>query len=200
MSFDEQLRHLVDEALNEDIGDGDHSTLSCIDTGAKGKAILKIKQGGILAGMEVAEKIFSYIEPSSIFTPFKKDGDEMKYGEKAFEKKENHIAAIESDAGGFLPLGFGLNMPQDKKNKVIAWRSLFIPYGMYNFDGDGDGADISPMTKKGVPGIGLEVNSQRYFDYHHAGSDTFDKVNRREMEMGAAAMAGLIYLLSEYGL
>jgi len=85
MSFDEQLQHFVDEALKEDIGDGDHSSLSCIDAGAKGKAILKIKQEGILAGMQVAEKIFSYIEPASVFTPFKKDGDEMKYGEKAFE-------------------------------------------------------------------------------------------------------------------
>ena len=72
MSFDEQLQHFVDEALKEDIGDGDHSSLSCIDAGAKGKAILKIKQEGILAGMQVAEKIFSYIEQASVFTPFKK--------------------------------------------------------------------------------------------------------------------------------
>ncbi len=85
MSFDEQLQHLVDEALKEDIDDGDHSTLSSIPANAKGKAILKIKQDGILAGMQVAEKIFSYKEPASVFTPFKKDGDEMKVGEKAFE-------------------------------------------------------------------------------------------------------------------
>jgi nicotinate-nucleotide pyrophosphorylase (carboxylating) len=85
MSFDEQLHHLVDEALKEDIGDGDHSTLSSITATAKGKAVLKIKQDGILAGMEVAEKIFSYKEPSAVFTAFKKDGEEMKYGEKAFE-------------------------------------------------------------------------------------------------------------------
>jgi nicotinate-nucleotide pyrophosphorylase (carboxylating) len=85
MSFDEKLQHLVDEALAEDIGDGDHSTLSCIATGAKGKAVLKIKQDGILAGMQVAEKIFCYKEPSSVFTPFKKDGDAMIYGERAFE-------------------------------------------------------------------------------------------------------------------
>ena len=85
MNFDEQLRHLVDEALKEDTGDGDHSTLSSIPADAKGRAVLKIKQDGILAGMMVAEKIFHYKEPSSIFTPFKKDGDEMKYGEKAFE-------------------------------------------------------------------------------------------------------------------
>lgn len=85
MSFDEQLKHLVDEALNEDIGDGDHSTLASIPADAKGKAVLKIKQDGILAGMKVAEKIFSYKDPATVFTSFKKDGDEMKYGEKAFE-------------------------------------------------------------------------------------------------------------------
>jgi len=81
----EQLRHLIDEALKEDVGDGDHSTLSCIEPTAKGKAILKIKQDGILAGMEVAHAIFMYKEPSSVFNAFKKDGDEMKYGETAFE-------------------------------------------------------------------------------------------------------------------
>jgi nicotinate-nucleotide pyrophosphorylase (carboxylating) len=85
MSFDEKLQHLVDEALAEDIGDGDHSTLSSIAPDAKGKAVLKIKQDGILAGMQVAEKIFRYKEPASVFTPFKKDGDKMVYGEKAFE-------------------------------------------------------------------------------------------------------------------
>jgi len=85
MNFDEQLHHLIDEALKEDVGDGDHSTLSCIPAGAKGKAVLKIKQGGVLAGMQVARKIFSYKEPASVFTSFKEDGEEMKYGEKAFE-------------------------------------------------------------------------------------------------------------------
>ena len=81
----EQLRHLIEEALKEDIGDGDHSTLSSIDIGSKGKAVLKIKQDGVLAGMQVAKTIFLYKEPLSVFIPFKKDGDEMKFGEKAFE-------------------------------------------------------------------------------------------------------------------
>lgn len=85
MTFDEKLHHLVDEALKEDIGDGDHSTLSSIAPGTRGKAVLKIKQDGILAGMEVAEKIFRYKETGIVFTPFKKDGEEMKFGEKAFE-------------------------------------------------------------------------------------------------------------------
>jgi len=81
----EQLLYLIDEALKEDIGDGDHSTLSCIDPLVKGKAVLKIKQDGILAGMEVAQIIFLYTDSSSIFTAFKRDGDGMKVGENAFE-------------------------------------------------------------------------------------------------------------------
>jgi nicotinate-nucleotide pyrophosphorylase (carboxylating) len=83
--FDERLHHLVDEALKEDVGDGDHSTLSCIPADAKGKAVLKIKEDGILAGMQVAEKIFHYKEQDAVFIAFKKDGDSMYYGEKAFE-------------------------------------------------------------------------------------------------------------------
>ncbi len=85
MSFDEQLQHLVDEALKEDIGDGDHSTLSCIPASARGKAVLKIKENGILSGMEVARKIFEYRGNEAVFTAFKKDGDKMIAGEMAFE-------------------------------------------------------------------------------------------------------------------
>jgi nicotinate-nucleotide pyrophosphorylase (carboxylating) len=85
MDFDQQLNHLIDEALKEDVGDGDHSTLSCISPQVKGKAVLKIKQQGILAGVSIAQKIFLFKEPGSIFTSFKNDGDEMMPGEKAFE-------------------------------------------------------------------------------------------------------------------
>jgi len=85
MNFHKQLQHLVDEALKEDVGDGDHSTLCCIPPDSKGKAVLKIKQEGILAGVDVAKEIFLYQEPGSVFTAFKKDGEEMKPGEKAFE-------------------------------------------------------------------------------------------------------------------
>lgn len=84
-SFDEQLAHLVKEALQEDVGDGDHSTLSSIPPGKKGKAVLKIKQDTILAGMAVAEKIFRLQEPEMVFTAFKKDGEAVLNGEKAFE-------------------------------------------------------------------------------------------------------------------
>lgn len=79
------IDHLIEEALREDIGSGDHSTLSCIPKETKGKALLKIKQDGILAGMEVAEIIFRKMEKDSHFFPFKKDGEKMAEGEIAFE-------------------------------------------------------------------------------------------------------------------
>ena len=84
-SYESALEKLIKNALEEDIGEGDHSTLSSIPPEAEGKAVLKIKQDGILAGVEVAEKIFRYIEPDIVFNAVKKDGDAMRYGEIAFE-------------------------------------------------------------------------------------------------------------------
>ncbi|MBC7651573.1 MAG: nicotinate-nucleotide diphosphorylase (carboxylating), partial [Deinococcales bacterium] len=85
INFDEQLQHLVTEALNEDVGTGDHSTLSCIPSEKMGKAVLKVKQNGIVAGISVAKKIFQFVEPTSVFTAFMQDGDSMVFGDKAFE-------------------------------------------------------------------------------------------------------------------
>lgn len=85
MDTNQQLEQLIKNALAEDIGDGDHSTLASIDPGTEGKAVLKIKEDGVLAGMEVAEKIFRHMQPDIVFTPHKKDGEGMMYGEKAFE-------------------------------------------------------------------------------------------------------------------
>jgi nicotinate-nucleotide pyrophosphorylase (carboxylating) len=85
--FDEQLHLLIKNALAEDIGDGDHSTLSCIQPSAQGSAVLKIKEEGILAGVLVAEKIFRYMQPDVQFDIFKKDGEHMQYGDIAFEVK-----------------------------------------------------------------------------------------------------------------
>ena len=85
LTFNEQLHQLIEAALHEDIGDGDHSTLSAIPADAKGKAVLKIKQAGTIAGMQVAEAVFRYKEPGARFIAFKKDGDTMMVGENAFE-------------------------------------------------------------------------------------------------------------------
>jgi nicotinate-nucleotide pyrophosphorylase (carboxylating) len=85
LSFNEQLLILIEAALAEDIGDGDHSTLCCIPADAMGSAVLKIKQECVLAGMAIAEKILQYKEPSVKFIPHKKDGDMVQAGETAFE-------------------------------------------------------------------------------------------------------------------
>jgi len=83
--FDARLHKLIDNAFKEDVGDGDHSTLCCIPADVKGKAVLKIKENGILAGVDVAEKVFRYKKPSAVFTKHKGDGEEMIFGETAFE-------------------------------------------------------------------------------------------------------------------
>jgi nicotinate-nucleotide pyrophosphorylase (carboxylating) len=83
-NFDDQLKFLIRNALQEDIGDGDHTTQSCIPPDARGKAVLRIKQDGILAGMEIAEKILKFKEPGATFTAYKQDGDGMRDGEEAF--------------------------------------------------------------------------------------------------------------------
>lgn len=92
-NFNEQLNHLIEEALKEDVGDGDHTTLSCIPPEKTGKAILKIKQDGILAGVEVARKIFLHVEDGIVFNEFKNDGEKMCNGETAFEV-EAHLHTI----------------------------------------------------------------------------------------------------------
>ncbi len=112
--------------------------------------------------------------------------------------KEKHIAAMESDAGGFAPTGFGLEMTDKERAEIKKWAPLFLPYGIYSFTNEGDGVDIGPLKALDVPRIGLFVESQRYFDYHHSDNDTFDKVNKRELLLGAAAMASLTWLLSTY--
>ncbi len=84
-NYDELLQQLIASALKEDIGEGDHSTLSSISPEAKGKAVLKIKEAGVLAGMKVAEAIFRFQQPDIVFHPYKKDGDPMEFGETAFE-------------------------------------------------------------------------------------------------------------------
>ena len=94
---DDQLHHLRESALREDIGSGDHSTLACIPPDTRGKAVLKIKQDGVLAGMQVAAKLFSMRDPSSFFNPHKEDGQAMKYGETAFEVESSVHAILQCE-------------------------------------------------------------------------------------------------------
>lgn len=83
--FNDRLYQLIDAALKEDIGDGDHSTLCCIPADVKGKAVLKIKQEGVVAGVAVAEKIFQHRTHAFNFITHKNDGEEMRFGDVAFE-------------------------------------------------------------------------------------------------------------------
>ncbi len=122
-----------------------------------------------------------------------------KYAEIAEQNKENHIAAIESDAGGFTPRTLGISNDQGQFEIVQKWQELFTPYQIKIVEGGG-GADISPLRVQGTTLMSLRPDSQRYFDYHHTANDTFDKINSRELQLGAAAMASLIYLISEYGI
>ncbi len=123
----------------------------------------------------------------------------LKYAEVAKATKENHIAAIESDEGGFTPRGFTMTAPDAVKNKIKSWKPMLEAYGLTDFDHPGGGADIGPMASLGTALIGYLPDSQRYFDYHHTPVDTIDKVNKRELEMGAAAMAALVFLMDRYG-
>lgn len=124
----------------------------------------------------------------------------QKYAELAEQNRENHIAAMESDRGGFLPIGFGITGTTAQQDKLLSWKPLFEPYGIYQFKRGGGGADISPLRTQDVPTIGYIPDSQRYFKYHHTGIDNFEAVNQRELELGAAAMASVIYLIDQYGL
>lgn len=124
-----------------------------------------------------------------------------KYAEEAKAKAEKHYFALESDAGGFTPRGFGFSMKREQLNKIQQWADLFKPYGVFELTAGGGGADIGPLARAfGTPLAGFSPDSQRYFDIHHARSDVFEAVNKRELELGAINMAALIYLVDKYGL
>jgi carboxypeptidase Q len=123
-----------------------------------------------------------------------------KYLELAKANKEQHIFALESDAGGFTPRAFGFSVKPEQFEKVQQWKELFRPYGVYEFNKGGGGSDIGPLRELGTALVGLSPDSQRYFDIHHAATDVFENVSRRELHLGAANMAALVWLVSEYGL
>jgi carboxypeptidase Q len=115
-------------------------------------------------------------------------------------KQTKHIAAIEADRGGFTPLGFTIDGTPEQVKKVQSWKNLLLPYGLYYFAKGGSGVDVNFLKPMGVPLLGLMPDSQRYFDYHHSVNDSFDKVNIRELQLGTASMAAIVYLIDEYGL
>ena len=125
-----------------------------------------------------------------------------KYAEQAKQNNETHVAAIESDGGGFTPRGFTAETTPAALKKVAAWGPLLAPYHANLLTPGHAGTDIEPLVAAVKPTalFGYDCDSQRYFDLHHSALDTFEQVNRRELELGGASMASLIYLLGKYGL
>ena len=123
-----------------------------------------------------------------------------KYAEEAFKKGENHIFALESDAGAFTPRGFYFEADESNFAQIKSWKKLFKPYLIHFFELGGSGADVGPLKTPNNVLSGLKPDSQRYFDHHHSSSDTFEHIHKRELELGAATMTSLIYLIDKYGL
>lgn len=122
-----------------------------------------------------------------------------KYAEEAKLSGKKHIAAIESDAGGFTPRGFTFKGDSTAMQHVMQKELLFHPYLLNIWRPGYGGADINHLEDQGTLLIGYSPDSQRYFDVHHAETDTFDRINKRELELGAAGMAALTWMISEYG-
>ncbi len=122
-----------------------------------------------------------------------------KYAEVAKQKRENHIAAIESDEGGFTPRGFTFNGDSIQIQKLISYKKMFTQYGLHDWVNGYGGSDINPLEDQGTMLIGFSPDPQRYFDIHHSALDTFDRVSKRELELGAASITSLVWLLSQYG-
>jgi hypothetical protein len=164
---------------------------------------------GIVHTMEIlrAMKAIGYKPKHSIrFVLFANEENGLrggsKYAEVAKAKGEQHIFALESDEGGFTPRGFGFTT-QNKAQlaKIQSWLPLLKPYGTDNLIDGGGGADIGPLGRTfGTVMAGLVPDPQRYFDIHHARSDVFENVHKRELLLGAVNMAALIYLVDQNGL
>ena len=124
----------------------------------------------------------------------------ITYAKNAKNKKENHVFALESDAGGFSPRGFSFEASDNQFKKIKSWETYFHPYLTDRFTLGGSGADIGPLRNGKIVLAGLRPDSQRYFEFHHTANDTFEAINKRELELGAAAMTSMIYLVDQHGL
>ena len=163
---------------------------------------------GVVASIEVFRllKAIGYQPRHTIrcvlFTSEENSGNGgREYARVAAEKNEKHILALENDAGGDRPRGFNFgNATGDAHIKAARWKELLMPYGIHLFQRGMGGADVRFLFLQGQTVAGLMPESQRYFDYHHTTADTPDKVNPRELALGAAAMASLVYLVDQHGL
>ncbi|MGB0868716.1 MAG: M20/M25/M40 family metallo-hydrolase [Flavobacteriales bacterium] len=123
-----------------------------------------------------------------------------RYAELAISNAENHVVAIESDRGGFSPRGFNIDSKDEElKMKIRSWKPFLEKFGLHDFSDGYGGVDIAPLKKvnENITLLGLNPDSQRYFTHHHAKSDVFESVNRRELALGTASIATLLYLLDQ---
>ena len=172
-----------------DLGDGAH------DDGA-----------GIVQSMEVLRifKAMGYQPKHTIRVVLFMNEENGMRGGKAYaaaakKNNEQHVFALESDAGGFTPRGFSFDCSPAQFQQILSWKKYFEPYQIFEFSLGGSGADIGPLKDGKVVLSGLRPDSQRYFDHHHAATDTFEAINKRELELGAAAMTSLVYLVDQFG-
>lgn len=121
------------------------------------------------------------------------------YAQMCEEAGEIHLAAMESDRGGFAPRGFHIDGEEIYIESLRGYLPLFEPYLIHIMKRGYGGVDINPLRSATTPLIGVVPDSQRYFDVHHTANDVFENVNKRELELGAAGMASLIYLIDKYG-
>ncbi len=121
------------------------------------------------------------------------------YADIAVENKEEHICAIETDRGGFLPIGFDIRGSIEQVDFVRQFSGLLADFELYRFNPGYSGVDITPLLDyyPEMIQLGMAINSQEYFDYHHSDADVFETVNKRELELGSAAMAAMIYLMDK---
>jgi hypothetical protein len=167
-----------------DLGDGSHDDgAGCVQS----MAVLEILKKLNYAPKHTVRVVLFMNEENGV-----KGG--MKYEELAVKNKEQHVFALESDSGGFSPRGFSIEATDAQVAQIQTWESLFEPYLLHVFRKGHSGTDIGPLKDANIVKVGLQPDSQRYFDYHHAANDTFDAVNKRELELGAAAMTSLMYL------
>jgi hypothetical protein len=172
-----------------DVGEGAH------DDGA-----------GVIQALEVL-RLFKVlgIEPRyTIRCVFFMNEENGSRGAKAYPKMcadagETHFAAMESDRGGFSPRGFHIDGDEMYIEHLRSYLPLFEPYLVHVIQRGYGGVDINPLRSPTTPLIGVVPDSQRYFDVHHTANDVFENVNRRELELGAAGMASLVYLIDKYG-
>ena len=124
-----------------------------------------------------------------------------QYAENAIKNNEKHIVAIESDASAYIPRGFGFSGSDEQLEKIQDWLKYFDKNTISYFSKGGGGADIGPLHRRtGTPMFGLSIDGQKYFEIHHTAKDVFEAVHPREMELGTASMASLVYLIDKYGL